>query len=138
MIKTCWFATLRDIGYSTELSVTNPLPCQGIPAQSLKLQLRLFKNASPVAENPISIGTLAPGARINIDIEQILNNHSIKGSIYMNNPNYRFYLWVLRKLPPSLRSSQNFYFLLNSSQFNSSLLGRLYPHTAMHNNGVQR
>ena len=32
----------------------------------------------------------------------------------MNNPNYRFYLWVLRKLPPSLRSSQNFYFLLNS------------------------
>ena len=32
----------------------------------------------------------------------------------MNNPNYRFYLWVLRKLPTSLRSSQNFYFLLNS------------------------
>jgi signal transduction histidine kinase/CheY-like chemotaxis protein len=32
----------------------------------------------------------------------------------MNNPNYLFYLWVLRKLPPSLRSSQNFYFLLNS------------------------
>lgn len=32
----------------------------------------------------------------------------------MNNPNYRFYLWVLRKLPPRLRSTQNFYFLLNS------------------------
>ena len=32
----------------------------------------------------------------------------------MNNPNYQFYLWVLRKLPPRLRSSQNFYFLLNS------------------------
>ena len=32
----------------------------------------------------------------------------------MNNPNYLFYLWVLRKLPPRLRSSQNFYFLLNS------------------------
>ena len=32
----------------------------------------------------------------------------------MKNPNYLFYLWVLRKLPPSLRSSQNFYFLLNS------------------------
>ena len=32
----------------------------------------------------------------------------------MNSPNYRFYLWVLRKLPTSLRSSQNFYFLLNS------------------------
>jgi signal transduction histidine kinase len=32
----------------------------------------------------------------------------------MRNPNYLFYLWVLRKLPPSLRSSQNFYFLLNS------------------------
>ena len=32
----------------------------------------------------------------------------------MNNPNYQFYLWVLRKLPPNLRSSQNFYFLLNS------------------------
>jgi signal transduction histidine kinase/CheY-like chemotaxis protein len=32
----------------------------------------------------------------------------------MNNLNYRFYLWVLRKLPPRLRSTQNFYFLLNS------------------------
>ncbi len=32
----------------------------------------------------------------------------------MNNPNYRFYLWVLRKLPSRLRSPQNFYFLLNS------------------------
>jgi signal transduction histidine kinase/ActR/RegA family two-component response regulator len=32
----------------------------------------------------------------------------------MNNPNYLFYLWVLRKLPPTLRSSQHFYFLLNS------------------------
>ena len=32
----------------------------------------------------------------------------------MNNPNYRFYLWVLRKFPPRLRSSQNFYFLINS------------------------
>ncbi len=32
----------------------------------------------------------------------------------MTNPNYLFYLWVLRKLPPSLRSSQHFYFLLNS------------------------
>ena len=81
MIKTCWFATLREIGYSTELSITNPLPCQGIPTQSLKLQLRLFKNASPVAENPISLGTLAPGARINLDIEQILNDLSIQGDV---------------------------------------------------------
>ena len=32
----------------------------------------------------------------------------------MNNPNYRFYLWVLRKFPPHLRSSQHFYFLINS------------------------
>ena len=94
MIKTCWFATLREIGYSTELAITNPLPCQGIPAQSLKLQLRLFKNASPVAENPISLGTLAPGARINIDIEQILNDLSIKGDV----------VGVLNEIPSNMGS----------------------------------
>lgn len=81
MIKTCWFATLREIGYFTELSITNPLPCQGIPAQSLNLQLRIFKDASPIGENAIQLGTLAPGARINIDIEQILNNLSIQGDV---------------------------------------------------------
>ncbi len=32
----------------------------------------------------------------------------------MANKNYLFYLWVLRKLPLELRSSQNFYFLINS------------------------
>ena len=32
----------------------------------------------------------------------------------MVNKNYLFYLWVLRKLPLGLRSSQNFYFLINS------------------------
>ncbi|MEY4676427.1 MAG: Sensory/regulatory protein RpfC [Pseudomonadota bacterium] len=37
-----------------------------------------------------------------------------QGASAMTNPNYLFYLWVLRKLPSSLRSSQNFYFLLNS------------------------
>ena len=31
------------------------------------------------------------------------------------NKNYLFYLWVLRKLPLTLRSSQNFYFLINSA-----------------------
>ena len=81
MIKTCWFATLREIGYSTELSITNPLPCQGIPAQSLNLQLRSFKDASPVGENAVPLGTLASGARINIDIEQILNNLSLQGDV---------------------------------------------------------
>ena len=33
----------------------------------------------------------------------------------MINRNYLFYLWVLRKLPLALRSSQNFYFLINAS-----------------------
>jgi hypothetical protein len=94
MIKTCWFATLRDIGYSTELSVTNPLPCQGIPGQSLKLQLRLFKNSYPVGENAIPIGTLDPGARINIDIEQILDNHSIQGDV----------VGVLNEIPSNMSS----------------------------------
>ena len=32
----------------------------------------------------------------------------------MINRNYLFYLWVLRKLPLELRSSQNFYFLINA------------------------
>ena len=32
----------------------------------------------------------------------------------MVNKNYLFYLWVLRKLPFGVRSSQNFYFLINS------------------------
>ena len=32
----------------------------------------------------------------------------------MINRNYLFYLWVLRKLPLKLRSSQNFYFLINA------------------------
>jgi signal transduction histidine kinase/ActR/RegA family two-component response regulator len=33
----------------------------------------------------------------------------------MINRNYLFYLWVLRKLPLELRSSQDFYFLINSA-----------------------
>ena len=33
----------------------------------------------------------------------------------MINRNYLFYLWVLRKLPLELRSSQNFYFLFNAA-----------------------
>ena len=40
----------------------------------------------------------------------------------MTNRNYLFYIWVLRKLPLHLRSTQNFFFLINSLAAISFLL----------------
>ena len=81
MVKTCWFATLRDLGYATNVSIANQLPKDGLPAQSLILSLQLFDSNGAVLKEQISLGELAAGHRKNIDLEEILVRLSISSDV---------------------------------------------------------
>ena len=81
MIKTFWFSTLREIGYATELSVHNPLPISGVDSQSMKLSLRLFDPKNSFIPESIPLGMLGQECRINIDIDEILDDLSIKEDV---------------------------------------------------------
>ena len=81
MIKTFWFSTLRDIGYATELSVHNPLPISGVDSQSMKLSLRLFDPKNSFIPEAIPLGMLGQECRINIDIDEILDDLSIREDV---------------------------------------------------------
>ena len=81
MVKTCWFATLRDIGYATSVSIANQLPKAGLPRQSLNLSIQLFIPRSAGESRKIPLGELPQGQRININLEEILVRLSIQSDV---------------------------------------------------------
>jgi hypothetical protein len=81
MVKTCWFSTLRQLGYATDISLHNPLPVGNIAAQSLQLSVRFFAPGIDGFAPATQLGVLSPGSRRNIDIEKILQGLDIQGDV---------------------------------------------------------
>lgn len=81
MVKTCWFSTLRQLGYATEISLHNPLPAGNITAQSLQLSVRFFAPGIDGFGPALQLGNLRAGSRRNIDIEEILEGLDIHGDV---------------------------------------------------------
>lgn len=73
-LKTCWFSTLRDLGFRTTLSLHNPLPYGSLAEDDLSLELDLFDTDGSVICEPIDLGMLAPDARCDVNIDDILQN----------------------------------------------------------------
>lgn len=92
MLKVCWFSTLRELGYSTTLSLHNPTSTLPNIDQSFQLAIDLFSVQGELIESGIEIGVLESGERFQIDIEEILQMLKIEDDI----------VGVLHQTPQSL------------------------------------
>lgn len=81
MLKTCWFSTLRELNYSTTISLNNPRRQSQVDNESLLLSLDLFTTDGEVVLQGVPIGELKVGTRLHIDIEQLLRQHQIDTEI---------------------------------------------------------
>lgn len=96
MVKTCWFATIRDLGYASHISIANQLPKSGLASQSLILNLELFDSYGALIREKISLGELSPGCRININLEEILVSLSIPNDV----------IGVIHQTPSTMASTE--------------------------------
>ena len=82
-LKTCWFASIRQLGFRTSVSVRCPSDHRLLEG-SFKLRLDLFDSSGEVFEKGIELGELHPAERRVVDVEDFApGNREYVGHLQM-------------------------------------------------------